>query len=216
MAIRTGKDFVQEVLYELYGGITGDDSRISERFVLTKLNDQIASLAVINAYTNNNLEGVTYADDYFYTTFSNITVSTDTAGTGLKYALLPSHPISLPSERQYRVYPVAARGGISSTTFKMIKAGALQRVISQPKMKKVYCFVQDGKMNFYVSPTLSPLFELNAINITMATAAVGMDTDLNLPQDMIALAKKNILAELRATIGTPQDRKNDGIEVLEN
>lgn len=215
MAIKVGKEFCQEVLYELYGGISTDEARISERFVLTKLNDQIASLAVVNAYQNNNLEGITYADDYFYTTFSNLAVTVDTI-TGLKCALLPSHPISLPSERQYRVYPVATRGGISSTVFKMVKAGALQRIISQPKMKKVYCFVQDGKMNFYIPPTMPAIFELNAINITMATSAVGMDTPINLPQDMIALAKKNILAELRASIGTPQDRKSDGIEVLEN
>lgn len=216
MATKTGKQFCQEVLYELYGGIPSDEARLSERFVLTKLNDQIASLAVINAYQNNNLEGITYADDQFYTTFSNITVSTDTTSTGLKYALLPSHPISLPSERQYRVYPVVARGGISSTVFKMIKAGALQRVLSQPAMKKVYCFVSDGRMNFYIPPTMPAIFELNAINITMATSAVGMDTPVNLPQDMLALAKKNILAELRVSIGTPQDRKSDGIEVLEN
>lgn len=215
MAIKLGKEFVQEVLYELYGGITGDESRISERFVLTKLNDQIASLAVINAYQNNNLEGVTYADDFFYTTFANIAVTADPI-SGLKCALLPSHPISLPSERQYRVYPVAARGGISSTTFKMIKAGALQRVISQPKMKKVYCFTDSSKMYFYIPNTLSALFELNAINITMATSAVGMDTPLNLPQDMIDLAKANILKALRPTISTGQDRKNDGIEVLES
>lgn len=213
MATKTGRAFVQEVLYELYGGITAEN-RLSERFVLTKLNDQIASLCVINAYQNNNLEGITYADDQFYTAFKNLPV-TESATTGLKYTPLPSHPISLPSERQYRIFPVAARGGIKSTVFKMIKAGALQRVLSQPALKKVYCFVEDGNMNFYIPPTMPAIFQLDAINISMATSAVGMDTPVTLPQDMIALAKKNILAELRVTIGTPQDRKNDGIEVLE-
>jgi hypothetical protein len=61
-----------------------------------------------------------------------------------------------------------------------------------------------------------PLLDLTAVNLVIASADGGMDSTLNLPQDMIDVLKKSAVQECRAIIlGTPMDIKNDGIEILE-
>lgn len=65
-------------------------------------------------------------------------------------------------------------------------------------------------------PDSMPVFNVKTINLVIASADGGLDSQLNLPQDMIDTLKKSVVAELRAIIlGVPQDIKNDGVEILE-
>lgn len=214
MAIKTKKEFCQEVLHEVYGGMPPSDARITERFVLTKLNDAIASNAVINAYANTNLEGVTYADDTFYVRFNAISVTADST-TGYRVATLPSIPVGLPSQRSFSVTPSSPDCDAQRTMIKMMERHEVQRMHSLPPIKKVFAFVEAGKLYFYINKKMMPVLELTSINLVMATADGGLDSDVNMPQDMIATAKTKIVAELRGSLGIPQDIKNDGQEIKE-
>lgn len=214
MAIKTNKEFCQEVLYEVYGGMPPSDARITERFVLTKLYDQIANLATVNAFANNNIEGVTYADDVFYVAFNSLAL-TDDAPTGYKVLTLPAMPVGLPSQRSLRLTPTSPVCDEQRAMIKMMPAGNVQRMHSLPPVRKVFAFVQGSKLFFYINPKMFPLLELSTVNLTMATAATGLDGELNMPQDMIMTAKTRIVAELRASLMIPQDIKNDGQEIKE-
>jgi len=214
MALKTKREFCQEVLHEVYGGMPPSSSRISERFVLTKLNDAIANLAVVNAYSNTNLEGVTYADDTFYISFNSLTLTLDPL-TGYKYVTLPAMPVGLPSARSYTVMPTGDKKLCNKTMIKIIDRNEVSRMLSLPKIKKVFAFIQDGKMYFYIDKQLFPLLELTTVNLTMATADGGMDSIVNMPMDMLATAKTKIVQELRGSLMMPQDIKNDGREIKE-
>ncbi len=214
--LQTKLEVVQEILYELMGGITSSDSRLSERFILTKLNNKIASMATVNAFQLTNLEGITYANDIFYISFNDLEVLDDTF-TGYKYFVLPAQPIGLPRERSFSIYPsdTGSCTGMDSTLFKMMPRHEVQRLNSLPKINKVFCFVQDGKMMMKI-PKSMPLLEIETINLTIASADGGLDSTLNMPQDMIDIAKKQVIQELRPVVlGTPLDIKNDGVEILE-
>jgi len=214
--LKTKKELVQEILYELYGGITGSDDRLSERFVLTKVNDKIAAMAMVNAFQLTNIEGITYANDMFYITFNDIPVLDD-INTGFKYFVLPAQPIGLPRERSFSLYPPKTNKctGMSSTLFKMMPRHEVHRRLSLPPIPKVFCFVQDGTIQLVI-PESMPLLEIPTINMTIASADGGLDSMLNLPQDMIDTVKKSVIQELRAVVlGVPLDTKNDGVEILE-
>ena len=189
--IQTKIEVVQEILYEVYGGITSSDVRLSERFVLGKVNNKIASLAVVNAYQLTNVEGITYADDFFYITFEDIPVLYSN-NTGFYYFKLPAQPIGLPRERSFNLYPSKTSGctGMDSTLFKMMPRHEVQRRRSLPNMNKVYCFIQDFKMHMLV-PDSMPVFNVKTINLVIASADGGLDSQLNLPQDMIDTLKKS-------------------------
>lgn len=214
--LQTKRQLVQECLYEAYGGITSSDVRISERFVLTKINNKIAASALPNAFQSSNLEGVTYADDIFYITFTEIDVQDDPI-SGYKYFPLPAQPIGLPRQRSFSIYPSYTGDctGLDSTLFKMVPMQSIQQIRSLPVINKVFCFVQDGKM-MLMMPKAMPLLKIDRLNLVIASADGGMDSTLNMPQDMIDAMKKGVVAELRAIIlGVPQDLKNDGVEITE-
>lgn len=215
--IQTKKQIVQEVLYEAYGGITSSDVRISERFVLTKLNNKIAAAAVQNAYQNKNVEGITYTDDSFYITYTDIPVQYD-GNTGYKYFDLPSQPIGLPRQRSFNIYPSfndLSCTGLESTLFKIMPRNEVQRMNSLPVINKVYCFQKDNKI-FMKIPKTMPLLNPTLVNLDIASVDGGLDSEVNMPQDVIDPIKKSIVAELRQIIlGGPLDIKNDGIEIIE-
>jgi len=214
MALKTKRAVCQEILYEVYGGMPPSDARITERFVLTKLNDQQATHTLLNAYNNSNLEGITYADDIFYVTYNQIPL-VDDAMTGYRTATLPALPSSLPSQRAFDIIPTSPVCDAQRTMIKMMERHEVQRMHSLPPVKKVFGFVNNGKIYFYINPKMFPLLELNSINLTIATPDGGMDSFLNMPADAVASAKKNIIADLRNSLMIPQDIKNDGVEIKE-
>jgi hypothetical protein len=215
MSVKTKKEFCQEVLYEVYGGMPPSDARITERFVLTKLNDTIANFALVNAYEKTNLEGITYADDTFYVRFNNVALSDDSA-SGDKVATLPSMPVGLPSQRSITITP--ANVNSDPSLIKMIERHEVARMKSSSRrnpVKNIYMWIVGNKLYGYINKNMFPLLELPAINLDIATADGGLTSDLNMPQGMIATAKTNIVAELKKSLMMPQDIKNDGQEIKE-
>lgn len=214
--IKTKLEFVQEVLYEVYGGITSADDRISERFVLTKVNDKIAARAVVDAHLLTNLEGITYANDMFYVSFKNLALTMDEA-SGYKFLPLPAHPIGLPRNRSFIVYP-PTRGncaGMDSTLFKPVALPDVARLNSFPCFGKIFFFIKDGKM-FFKMPKSKTGIDISEVCIDMASASGGLETIMTAPQDMLDAIKMELVKELRAIIlGVPQEIKNDGVDILE-
>ena len=211
--MQTKKELVQEILYELYGGITSDEARLSERFVLTKVNNTIAFLAKKSAYETNNLEGVTYADDSFWLSFSALPVLLDDI-TGLFYTVLPAQPVGLPRQRSIQVYPLKVKGGMRSDMFKPISINEVQRMTSLPPIpNKVFFYIKGGNAYFIAANTL--IKNHPTVNINIVSADGGLTAPLNLPPDMVTEAKAMVLKDLRGSMMTPADLHNDGIEVTE-
>ena len=147
MALRTKKEIVQEVLYECYGGIPNVNSSISENFVLRKLNNKIASNAMMQAMGTYKMDGAICVDDIFTLTYSSLTLLNDD-NTGLKYVALPSQPIGLPYNQAITVFPPAPRGGMLNDLFKPTTRKKLTMVRSLPNLKKVFHFIENGRVYF--------------------------------------------------------------------
>lgn len=211
MALKTKLEVVQEIRYELYGGIVSADARLSENFVLRKVNDKIAAACMANAFQTTNMEGVTYADDFFYIVFTDIVLLVDTSA-GLKYFELPAMPVGLPRQRSLYIYPPRVKGGLKSDIFKPIGRHEVQRMTSQPPIgNKVFFFIQDARVYFVNSNGLTTNYD--KVNLTIASADGGLEETLNLPQDQIDSMKSQIIAELRVTLATEMDLTNDGQEI---
>lgn len=187
MALDTKRAIVQEVLYELFGGVPSNQSAISENFVLRKLNDRIAEAAVKSAFGAYNLDGCVCVDDVFNLTYSGLTLLTDTA-SGLKYVLLPAQPVGLPSGRAFNIWPPKNRGGIQQSTFKPITRGEVTYLRSLPVIKKIFHFVENGRLYIVDNANLAQYFDTINMSIT-SSGANDLSAILNLPDDMIATVK---------------------------
>jgi hypothetical protein len=199
MAITTKNEIVQEIAYELWAGMPSADRSISDNFILRKLNDKIGEAAVKSAFGTYNIDGVVCADDIFRVTYTGLTVLQDSV-SGFYYFALPTQPVGLPSNRSFEIYPPANRGGVQNDTFKMIARSEVQFIKSSPPIKKVWCFVDNGNMNFIDS------FNIMSYYPTMNMSVVSSDANnlmapLNLPDDMISAVKEAVLKDLRPMIG---------------
>lgn len=195
MALTTKQEIVDEIRYQLYGGMPSNTAAISSQFVLRLLNDRIAESAIKSAFGTYNLDGCVCADDIFTLSYSNLILLTD-INNGLKYFELPTQPIGLPSNRAFNIYPPNMRGGIQSSVFKPISRSEVTYVRSMPGIKKVFHFVTNGRMyfvdNYLITSTYS---SVNADIIT--SGANDIISFLNLPDDLIATCKALVLNDLR-------------------
>lgn len=199
MALTTKNEICQEILYELYGGIPSNDTSISLNFVLRLVNDKIAEAAVKSAFGTYNIDGVVASDDIFTLSYSALTLSTNTAN-GLKYFTLPDSPVGLPSNRAFNIYPPNSRGGIQGSIFKPIARGEVTYVRSLPGIKKVWHFVEGGRMYFVDNYNIMATY--TTVNASIASSGANdLTAFLNLPDDQISAIKLAILPELRVMIG---------------
>jgi hypothetical protein len=199
MALTTKRQIVDEIRYQVFGGMPNNSTAISENFVLRLLNNRIAEAAVKNSYINSNLEGVLYADDIFTLTYSNITLLTD-ANSGLKYFELPTQPVGLPNKRAITIFPPKTRGGFMDDLFKPILRSKVTKVRRLPNLKKVFHFTENG--NEYFVDNFQIMDSFSNVNLSIVSAgALDLDDNINMPEDMISGVKALIIAECRQMMG---------------
>jgi len=202
MALTTKKELVQEIAYALYGGMPSADRAISDQYILRQVNDEIAAAAVKSAFGTYNLDGCVCADDIFRITYTALPVTLNTI-SGYYTTPLPAQPVGLPSNRSFEIYAPANRGGAQSTLFKMITRSEVQFVRSLPSIKKVWCFVDNGNINFIDSYQIMATYPTIAMSV-VTSGANDLNAFLNLPDDMIGEIHQKIYGELRQLI-TIQD-----------
>lgn len=211
MAIQLKIEVVQEILYEIYGGLPPEEATLSENFVLRRLNNEIAAYAYNQALVNGKLDGVISADDLFNITFSNISVALNTTW-GLMSAQLPATPIGLPSVRAIQIFPSV--GDI--TLFKGINRAQYNQMASLPRMNKVYYFIEDNAVLFDTKG-MSPLYTLPPVNMTLTTpGALDMEVPINMSAEALKSIKMSLVPVLRQEAFGPQDNIADGVNVTEN
>lgn len=71
----TRLQLIRRILRQVYGGQPSVDSNITDGLVNNWLSDAIADAAKRNYVENNQLDGISYVNNSFYTTFKNISIS---------------------------------------------------------------------------------------------------------------------------------------------
>lgn len=197
MAVQTRQHVVDQIKYEVYGGIPGNDVSLSDRFVLTKVNNWIAKEAINNAFANTNIDNLTYSDDIFNLTFKNLALTSD-ADYDLKVLTLPALPVGLPRQRAIHVFAT----GVPADLFKPISRFEYQRLTALPQLQKVFYFIENDNA-YFTFKYVNPLVAIDTVHMTMTTSgALDLTAKLNMPDDMIDAMKMAIVAELKVMIGT--------------
>ena len=85
---------IRRILRQVYGGQPSIDSNITDNLVNNWLTEALAASAVKNYRENDQLDGVAYVNNSFYTTFSSLAVSA--TSTPFYYQLtLPQIPVGI-------------------------------------------------------------------------------------------------------------------------
>jgi hypothetical protein len=203
MALKVKQELVDEIIYEVYGGIPTNDRAISDNFVCRLLNNKIAEAAVKSAFGSYNLDGTVEADGIFRLTYTGLSLTTDTI-SGLKYFPLPAQPVGLPSNRSFIVYPPSQRGGRLSGMFKIISASEAIYIRSLPGIRKVFGFEENGNMYFIDAYQIMATY--NSLNLSVVTSGANdLTAFVNLPDDLIAGIKMILVPQLKQMLKLQDD-----------
>lgn len=204
----TRRYFIERTLRQIYGTQPNDDSWITVNLVNAWLNDATAIAAKQNYKDNIALDGISFVNNSFYTTFKDIDVTQDEQF--LWKVQLPEIPIG-----------IGANMGISTLQFRdSVSPQISQPVIWITENQRTYfqsmrqipnklLAYQQGEFVYVISQLI--LSEYTA-NVTLVSAgdSTDLDSTLNVPEDYFPVMVEYIKQQLVFERNQPVDVNNDG------
>ena len=204
----TRRYFIERALRQIYGTQPNDDSWITVNLVNAWLNDATAIAAKQNYKDNIALDGISFVNNSFYTTFKDIDVTQDEQF--LWKVQLPEIPLG-----------IGANMGISTLQFRdSISPQISQPVIWITENQRTYfqsmrqipnklLAYQQGEFVYVISQLI--LSEYTA-NVTLVSAgdSTDLDSTLNVPEDYFPVMVEYIKQQLVFERNQPVDVNNDG------
>lgn len=205
--------FIERALRQIYGGQPTDDATITTNLVNKWLEDAIAIAAKQNYKDNYQIDGVSYVNGGFYTTFKSLAIEADEQF--LWKITLPQIPVG-----------IGANDGISTmvikydslnTSFPVIWIDQNQKTYYQsmrPIPNKIIAY-SEGENVFLFS---SLLMDLYTAQVTMVSGgdSTDLDSTLNVPPDYFPVMVEYIKQQLLFERMQPVDTTNDGQDVIKN
>ncbi len=206
------RTFIEQIRRLIYGDQPSSEANITVGLVNVWLNQGIAVAAKANYYDNQKIDGISYINNSFYTTFKNLSVTEDSQFT---YKIeLPQIPIGIGytegvSKVQFRDYQ---SNQISQTVVLLSQNESTYFDNMPPIPNKLMAFSQ-GKF-IYVKTAL-PLY-LYTSQVTMVSGGLSTDLDsiLNVPDDYIPNIVEFLKKQLMFERTVPQDVTNDGSDFI--
>lgn len=207
----TRYQLIEQILRAVYGDQPRDDSTITPNLVNQYINQGIA-VAVKNQYAQSmQIDGVTYVNNSFYSTFKNLPIVQDS--NLLWKVTLPSIPLAI--GRNEGVADLKIKGnGSSQQTIDGIPLSVSQKgyVNSMKRIPNRFLYYYEGQ-NLYILSTL--LLNQYTANVTMVSgggsSTIDINGELNAPEDMIPVIVDYVVKALMVMRQVPQDITNDGV-----
>jgi hypothetical protein len=206
----TRNQTIELILRQIYNGQPSDDSSITFNQVNLWLNQAIAAAAKKNYTDNTQLEGVSFVNNSFYTSFKNLAVTSD--DFCLYKITLPQIPVSLGrNEGVSTLQFVDSKGKVSSHSAIPLSESQLgyQEFLRPIQNKLLYW--SEG-IYLYIKTTIA----LNQYTARVRMVSGGNSSDLNsvlnIPDDAMPMVIEYIKQQLAFERSRPIDTSNDGVD----
>lgn len=206
----TRKQFIERVRRQIYNGQPNDDATITIGLVNNYLNDAIAIAAKNNYVDSIKLDGVSYVNGSFYTTYKNLQISS--SDQFLYFVELPHSP-----------FGIGQNEGVSTLQFKDNTSSQLSQSViwltqaqksffnsMRPIPNKVSAY-QEGEF-IYIKSTL--ILTQYTAQVCMISGGDGTDLNstLNVPADYFPMIMQYMQQQLLLEKNQPVDVTNDGLD----
>ena len=206
----TRKTFIERILRQIYNGQPSDDSSITFNLVNQWLNDAIGSAARKNYTDNIQLDGISYINNSFYTTFKNLDIQAETVDNVTYRVDLPSIPVALGKNEGVSTLQFVGDKKTSQTAIPLSMNQIAYQEQLRPIQNKITYWVE-GK-NIYVKSSIP----LTSYKATIRMVSGGDSTNLNstliIPDDYMPVVVEYIKAQLAFEKSRPIDQSNDGVD----
>jgi hypothetical protein len=203
----TRRQVIERIRRLVYGEQPSNDAGITENLVNNYINDAIGVVAKNNYVESIKLDGISYINNAFYTTFKGLAITEDEVN--LYKIQLPEYPVG-----------VGENLGISSVVFKDAKGkisydaiplttNQLGYVRGMRTIPNQTLYYNENSCVFVI--TTIPLFNYTAIvRMVSGGDSTSLDSNLNVPPDYLQQIIEYAAKYLTLERNTPQDLSNDG------
>jgi hypothetical protein len=201
---------IERILRQIYNGQPSDDSNITYNLVNQWLNDAIG-MAVKKNYTDNiQIDGISYVNNSFYTTFTNIDISAEPVDTVTYSIDLPIIPYALGRNEGVAMLQFVGDKKTSQTAIPLSMNQVAYQEQLRPIQNKILYWIE-GK-NIYVKSAIP----LTSYKATLRLISGGDSTDLTstliVPDDYMPMVVEYIKNQLAFEKSRPIDTSNDGVD----
>jgi hypothetical protein len=206
----TRNALIERILRQIYNGQPSDDSNITYNLVNQWLNDAIG-MAVKKNYTDNiQIDGISYVNNSFYTTFTNIDINAETVDTVTYSIDLPVIPYALGKNEGVAMLQFVGDKKTSQTAIPLSMNQVAYQEQLRPIQNKILYWIE-GK-NIYVKSSIP----LTSYKATLRMISGGDSTDLTstliVPDDYMPMIIEYIKGQLAFEKSRPIDQSNDGVD----
>jgi hypothetical protein len=205
----TRLEFIERHLRQIYGGFPTDDAQITNNLVNSWLNDAIAAAAKQNQKDNIALDGISYINNSFYTTYKGLAVVQDE--NFLFKVTLPQIPMGVGYSEG--VSTLQFKDSSNSVSHPCVPLSQNQKTFYQglkPIPNKVL-FYTEG--NFIYAISTLPLYDYTAtVGMISGGDSTSLTSTLNVPPDYFPIMVEYLKQQLVFERMQPQDSTNDGVD----
>ena len=208
------KQYIELVRRQIYGGQPNDDAEITPNLVNKYLDFGVAFAAQKNYIDNNRLEGVSFVNNSFYTTFKSLEIESDEQF--LWKIELPQIPVGIGANEGVSTIKLKDNES-NQLTFPFIPLTMNQTTYNRgmrPIPNKTL-YYSEGKNLFILSTLLLSDYTAQVTMISGGNSA-DMDSEYNVPPDYIPFIGDYIKKELMFERLSPVDEKADGLDSVKN
>jgi hypothetical protein len=203
----TRRQLIEQIIRQVYGGQPSDDADITPNLVNQYINQGIATVIKQNYKDSIQLDGVSYINNGFYTSYSGLSI---TQSSNFLWVLtLPEIPIAIGKNEgisNLRLIGSAGQIGIDCIPLSINQKSYATSMRTIPNRLLYYT---EGSKLYILSSLI--LNQYSAV-VTMVSGgdAVNLNSELNVPQDYIPLIVQYVANALMLERKQPRDLTNDG------
>jgi hypothetical protein len=206
----TRYQLIERVLRQIYNGQPSDDSNITFGLVNQWLNDAIGAAAKKNYTDNIQLDGVSYINNSFYTTFKNLDIYAETVDNVTYRVDLPSIPVALGRNEGVATLQFVGDKKTSQTAIPLSMNQVAYQELLRPIQNKISYWIEGN--NIYVKSSI-PLTSYKAtLRMVSGGDSTDLDSTLIIPDDYMPVVIDYIKGQLAFEKSRPIDQSNDGVD----
>ena len=206
----TRYQLIERILRQIYNGQPSDDSNITYGLVNQWLNDAIGAAARKNYTDNIQIDGISYINNSFYTTFKNLDIEAETVDNVTYRVDLPSIPVALGKNEGVATLQFVGDKKTSQTAIPLSMNQIAYQEQLRPIQNKIAYWVE-GK-NIYVKSSI-PLTSYKAtVRMVSGGDSTDLDSTLIIPDDYMPVVIEYIKGQLVFEKSRPIDQSNDGVD----
>jgi len=201
---------IERILRQIYNGQPSDDSSVTYNLVNQWLNDAIG-LAVKKNYTDSiQMDGISYINNSFYTTYTNLDISAETVDNVTYSIALPQIPFALGKDEGVATLQFVGDKKTSQTAIPLSMNQVAYIDNMRPIQNKILYWIE-GK-HIYAKSSIP----LTSYKATLRMISGGDSADLNstliVPDDYVPMIIEYIKGQLAFERSRPIDQSNDGVD----